>query len=262
MTDLGTPHLRFEVDGPLAWCTIDRPEARNALTAAMYFGLRRAVDRVNRDPGLHALIITGTGDVFAPGGELGGRHGDDEIDIADLIGTDLLPFDTIRKSPKPVLSAVNGICQAGGLTIAMLSDVAVASDRATFRAAELLRGIPDAYYAAIMPAHIGIARTRELMMTGRVIDAAEAQDIGLIARVVPHDQLREAVIDCAHEILRTGPTARFHFKRLVNAQYGQVDEMTFIRSLGSSEVREGMSAFMERRPPSWVPEGVHAEGRL
>ena len=146
--DLGTPHLRLERRGPLAWCIIDRPEARNALTSRMYFGIRRAVDLVNSDPDLRALVITGTGDVFCPGGDLrrdvqNADSASGAVNIGELIGTDILPFKAIRQSRAPVVSAINGICQGGGLTIAMLSDIAVASERATFRGPELLRGIID-----------------------------------------------------------------------------------------------------------------------
>src|SRR6187397_2810433 len=98
--DLGTPALRFEREGSIAWCTIDRPAARNALTPAMYYGLKRAVHLVNRDPDLAALIITGTGDVFAPGGDLGGRSEPGEAEAGDL-GVDVLPFLAIRDSRAP-----------------------------------------------------------------------------------------------------------------------------------------------------------------
>src|SRR5262245_1804744 len=108
MTDLGTGNLRFEREGSIAWCAIDRPAARNALTPAMYFGIKRAVRLVNADAELAALIITGTGDVFAPGGDLGGRSepGDD---LPSEIGEDILPFLEIRNSRAPVIAAVNGI---------------------------------------------------------------------------------------------------------------------------------------------------------
>jgi enoyl-CoA hydratase len=148
--DLGAAGLRFERDGVIGWCIIDRPEARNAFTPAMYFGLKKAVHLVNRDPDLAAMIITGTGDVFAPGGDLGGRTSSGDDPVPD-IGPDILPFLTIRDSRAPVVAAVNGICQAGGLLIAMLSDISVASDRATFRAPELIRGIVDATYACCRP---------------------------------------------------------------------------------------------------------------
>jgi enoyl-CoA hydratase/carnithine racemase len=255
--ELGTPHLRFEREGSIAWCTIDRPAKRNALTPAMYFGIRRAVHLVEAEPGLGALVLTGVGDVFAPGGDLGGRTEPGEEPVPAGVGPDILPFLTVRDSRVPVISAVNGLCQGGGLLIAMLSDVAVASARATFRAPELLRGIPDAFYAAALPAHVGIAVARDLLLTGRVLDAEEARALGLIARVVPHDQLREAAVEAAHQVLRTAPDARAHVKRMLNERYGPIDTQTMNWSLATSaELREGMAAFMEKRPPAWTPPDV------
>jgi enoyl-CoA hydratase len=254
--ELGAAGLRLEREGPIAWCIIDRPAARNALTPAMYFGIKRAVRLVNSDPDLAALIITGTGDVFAPGGDLGGRREEGDEPTPD-IGHDILPFLAIRDSRAPVVSAVNGICQAGGLLIAMLSDICVASDRATFRVPELLRGIPDATYAAVLPAHVGIAVARDLLLSARRFDAAEALRIGLISRVVPHDQLRDAALEAVREILQTPPMARTHVKRMLNERYGLIDYQTMFWALEESdEPREGMAAFMEKRPPRWVPEGL------
>ena len=252
--DLGAAGLRFERDGVVAWCTIDRPEARNALTPAMYFGLKRAVRLVNQDPDLAALIITGTGDVFAPGGDLGGRAQPGDSVPPDS-GPDVLPFLAIRDSRAPVVAAVNGICQAGGLLIAMLADIAVASDRATFRVPELLRGIPDATYAAVLPAHVGLAVARDLLLSARRFDALEAQRLGVISRVVPHDQLKEAALQAVGEVLQTPPMARMHVKRMLNERYGLIDYQTMFWALEESdEPREGMRAFMEKRSPSWVPD--------
>ena len=253
--DLGTPALRFEREGPIAWCVLDRPSARNALTPAMYYGIKRAVHLVNRDPDLAALVITGTGDVFAPGGDLGGRYEPGEEPVPAGLGHEMLPFLTIRDSPAPVIAAVNGICQAGGLLIAMLCDIAVASDRATFRVPELLRGIPDATYAAVLPAHVGIAVARDLLLSARPFDAAEAQRLGVISRVVPHDELRDAALEAARQVLRTAPAARLQVKRMLNERYGFIDYQTMFWALDHSpEPREGMQAYMEKRPPEWVPE--------
>jgi enoyl-CoA hydratase/carnithine racemase len=258
--ELGTPALRLERDGSIAWCVIDRPGARNALTPAMYYGIKRAVGLVNRDPDLAALIITGTDDVFAPGGDLGGRSEPGE-QVPDVIGEEVLPFLTIRDSPAPVIAAVNGICQAGGLLIAMLADIAVASDRATFRVPELLRGIPDATYAAVLPAHVGIAVARDLLFSARRFDAAEAVRLGLIARVVPHDELRAAARDAAEQVLQTAPEARMHVKRMLNERYGTVDYQTMFWALDHShEPREGMQAFMEKRSPDWIPDDLSSQG--
>ncbi len=254
--ELGTSNLRLEREGPIAWVTIDRPAARNALTPAMYYGLKRAVRLVNTDPELAALIITGTGDVFAPGGDLGGRAEPGDT-VPDDLGQDVLPFLAIRDSRAPVVAAVNGICQAGGLLIAMLADIAVVSDRATFRVPELLRGIPDATYAAVLPAHVGISVARDLLLSARSFDAAEALRIGLISRVVPHDELRAAALEAAQQILRTAPSARMHVKRMLNERYGDIDYQTMFWALDESdEPREGMRAFMEKRPPSWIPPGM------
>ncbi|MGH9017770.1 MAG: enoyl-CoA hydratase/isomerase family protein [Acidimicrobiales bacterium] len=258
--DLGTPHLRFERQGSVAWCTIDRPGARNALTPAMYYGLKRAVQLVNGDPALRALVITGTGDVFAPGGDLGGRREAGET-VPDVTGHDVLPFLAIRDSNAPVVAAVNGICQAGGLLIAMMADIAVVSDRATFRVPELLRGIPDATYATALPAHVGVAVARDLLLSGRSFDAAEAKRIGLLSRVVPHEDLRASALEAAHQILRTAPAARVQVKRMLNERYGHVDYQTMFWAIEHSpELREGMRAFMEKRPPSWIPDDVPLPG--
>lgn len=254
--DLGTPHLRLERNGPVAWCTIDRPAARNALTPAMYLGLKRAVHLVNADADLAALVITGVGDVFAPGGDLGGRREPGEEPTPTGMGFDILPFLAIRDSRAPVIAAVNGLCQGGGLLIAMLSDIAVASERATFRAPELLRGIPDAFYAAALPAHVGVAVARDLLLSARTVDAAEAQRLGLLTRVVPHDDLRAAALEAAHQVLRTAPGARTHVKRMLNERYGTIDLQTMEWALAESdELREGMHAFMEKRPARWIPVG-------
>jgi enoyl-CoA hydratase/carnithine racemase len=251
--ELGTSHLRLEREGVLAWCVIDRPAARNAITPAMYYGLKCAVRLVNADPELAALIITGVGDVFAPGGDLGGRTEPGESP-PDNIGHEVLPFLTIRDSNAPVIAAVNGICQAGGLLIAMMADIAVASDQATFRVPELLRGIPDATYAAALPAHVGVAVARDLLLSGRTFDAAEAHRIGLLSRVVPHQELRAAAVEAARQVLRTAPAARAQTKRMLNERYGNIDYQTMFWALDHSpEPREGMRAFMEKRPPSWLP---------
>jgi enoyl-CoA hydratase/carnithine racemase len=184
---------------------------------------------------------------------MGGRHDEGSVNVGALLGMDVLPFSALRHSAAPIVSAINGLCQGGGLMTALLSDVAVASERATFRAPELLRGVADSWYAAVLPAHVGIARARELVLTARRIDAVEAERIGLIARVVPHDELLDTAEQIATRILETAPIARAQWKRMVNGQYGWVDEPTFAASVRAPECAEGFKAFVEKRPPSWVP---------
>jgi enoyl-CoA hydratase len=262
MTDwnLGTRNLRIEREGPIAWCIIDRPHARNALTPAMYFGIKKAVQLVNAEKDVRALIITGTGDAFAPGGDLGGRYEEGDEKVPAGLAYEILPFVTIRESAAPVIAAVNGICQAGGLLIAMMSDIAVVSERATFRVPELLRGIIDATYAATLPIHVGMAQARDLLLSARKIDAAEAHRIGLVSRICKHEELRAEALKAASEILQTAPECRAHVKRMLNQQYAPIDYQTMFVSLMSenSEAREGMNAFMEKRQPKWVPEDLPA----
>src|SRR5882672_12318711 len=121
---------------------------------------------------------------------------------------DNTPFDAIRHSRKPVVTAVNGIAQGGGLLISILSDVAVASDRATFRAPEIYRGIADTHYSQILPHQVGIARARDLLLSGRTLNAAEACEWGLVTRVVPHDSLLAAAMQVLTDCCWGAPDAR------------------------------------------------------
>ncbi len=257
--DVGTPHIVLEKEGPIMWCRIDRPRNKNAFTPAMYFGIKRAVRIVNELQEPTAMILTGTGDSFSAGGDLGGRYEEGEQPAHHGLTYEMLPFIAIRESMAPVISAVNGICQGGGLLCAMMSDIAVVSERATFRVPELLRGIIDATYAAVLPAHVGMARARDLILSCRKIDAEEAYRIGLVSRMVPHESLREAAVEAACEILRTAPEARAHSKRMLNHQYATIDYETMFASLMyGQEPREGMAAFMEKREPNWIPKDLPA----
>lgn len=259
---LGTPYLSFERHGPFARCVVDRPDRRNAMTPAMYFGVRYASQHVDGDDRLAGMILTGTGDVFIPGGDMGGAGATDSWSGLAHLGMEVTPFDTLRQTVKPVVCAVNGLCQGGGLMIAMLSDIAVASERATFRVPELLRGIADTHYAQILARQIGPARTRDLLFTGRVLDAHEACDWGLVSRVVPHEDLIEAATEALQAICQTAPDARLDIKRTLDGYYGLYDRIGMAASLRGPEMAEGWRAFKERRPPSWVHPDLRGDERL
>ena len=257
--DLGTRFLRLSRRGPVAWVQIHRPEKRNAMTKTMYLGIRRAIHLVDDDPDLRALIITGTGDVFAPGGDLAGV---DDQPLPDAAVEEFLPFSTLRSTPIPVVAAVNGICQAGGVVLASLCDIAIASDRATFRTPDVIRGFPETWLASLLAANIGAMRARDLVLTGRKIDAAEALAMGLISRVVPHGSLESEAECAAYDMLEAPPLARAAAKRAINDHYGVIDEMTFRAGDRTAEAREGFAAFVEKRPPAWaVPRPDHLARR-
>jgi len=259
---LGTPYLRFERDGGFAVLILDRPEARNAMTPAMYFGIRYAISRVNSDENLAGLLITGTGDVFAPGGDLAQRAADNWMDFASTLGMDVTPFDTLRQSVKPVVAAVNGLAQGGGMQIALCSDMAVVSERATFRVPELYRGIADTYYSHMLARLIGPVRTRDLMFTGRVLSAAEALEWGLVSRVVPHDDLMPTAREVLAQCCRTAPQARAIVKSSLDNYIGLYDRIGMKVSLDGPETREGFLAFKEKRSPNWVHPALRVDGRL
>ena len=259
---LGTPFLTFARQGPFGVVTLDRPKARNAMSPAMYFGIGYAVNRVASDDDLAGLVITGTGDVFAPGGDLGGAGGDAWMDFASLPMEALLPFDTLRTSRKPVVAAVNGLAQGGGLQIAMCSDVAVVSDRATFRVPELYRGIADTYYSHMLTRLIGPVRTRDLMFTGRTLSAEEAVDWGIVARLVSHDELMPSALEVLAQCCRTAPAARAVVKSSLDGYLGLFDRIGMTSSLGGPEAVEGYLAFKERRSPNWVHPDLRVDGRL
>jgi enoyl-CoA hydratase/carnithine racemase len=227
----------------------------------MYFGIRYAIDRVNSDESLAGLIISGTGNVFIPGGDLSADPVDD-WGGPSLLGLDNVPFDAVRRSRKPIVSAVNGLTQGGGLLIAMLSDVAVAVDFATFRAPELYRGIADTGYATYLPAQIGPARARDMLFTGRNVTAAEAVEWGLITRVTTAERLMSDATDILEWCCRCAPDAYANVKRIIGDVYGTYDRMTMQNSIGGPEATEGWLAFRDRRNPSWVPEDLRIEGRL
>ena len=260
---LGTRFVRFERRGSIGIATVDRPHRRNALTATMYFALRYAVDHVNRSDDLAALVITGVGDVFIPGGDLSAEDEEEWLDIGKYLHNDSTPFEAIRNSPKPVVSAVNGICFAGGLLIAMLSDVSVASTTATFSAPEVFRGIADTGYTTYLPGQVGIGRARDMMLTGRVLSAQEGLEWGLITRLCEPGQELDEAIALARRIVQGAPRARMAVTREINKQYGYQDKMTMNASLlVEDEFREGFLAFKERRNPTWVPEDLRTEGRV
>jgi enoyl-CoA hydratase/carnithine racemase len=259
---LGTPYLTFSRGKVFATCTVDRPRARNALTPAMYFGLRYAIAQVEQDPDLAGLLLTGTGDVFVPGGDLGQHGEDDWMDFASLLGMDVTPFDALRKATKPVVCAVNGLCQGGGLMIALCSDLAVVSERATFRVPELFRGIADTYYSQVLARVVGAVRTRDLMLTGRTLSAQEALDWGLVSRVVPPGDLLEVAHEALGQICRTAPRARQEIKSSLDGYLGLFDRIGMAASLRGSETREGFRAFKEHRSPDWVHPELRRDGRL
>ena len=250
--DLGSEYLRATKVGGVLRVVLDRPERRNACTVEMYHGIKKAAVLAERDPDVDVLVLTGAGEWFCVGGEMGGKHEGGQLLDRETDGIDLTPFVQLERCPKLVLTAINGMCMGGGLVMTLMSDLSVVSDRATFRVPELLRGVADCYLGARLASRVGMARAKWLLFTAQPISAAEALAMGLVTRVVPHDQLDAAVRETIDWVRQTGPRARTSLKRDLNRQLPPLDLPMFVESLGSEEVREGFQAFVEKRPPGWV----------
>lgn len=249
--DLDSRYLVADRSNGVLTVRIDRPERRNALTIEMYHGIKKACVVAERDPEVDLVVITGTGDWFCVGGEMGDQHeGGAAIDrFTDSV--DLTPFVQLERCPKLVLMRINGMCQGGGLVMTIMSDLSIASDRARFRVPELLRGVADCYLGARLAPRIGVARAKHLLYTAKDFSAQEALDMGLVGRVVPHDELDAAVAETIAQVRLTGPSARRALKRDINRSLPPIDVGMFQDSLASDECKEGFGAFVAKRPPRW-----------
>jgi len=150
-----------------------------------------------------------------------------------------------------VVAAVNGASHAGGLNLLMHSDVSIAVDTAAFRGPELLRGIPDPYMSARLADHVGLGKAKYMMFTAALLDAKEAESIGLIGKVVPAADFDEALETTLEQVRLTAPQARSMIKADFNDPLRRHDHNMFKRSMMNPEMVEGMRAFMEKRKPDW-----------
>ncbi|MCC6848037.1 MAG: enoyl-CoA hydratase/isomerase family protein [Deltaproteobacteria bacterium] len=258
--------IRFEREGPVAILTIDRPEVLNALDSATSDALVDAWRRFADDDELRVAVLTGTGDrAFCAGADLRG--------VADFYRR-LTSAERLRRSEqvpglggitknlaidKPILAAVNGHCLAGGLEIALACDLRIAAENATFGLPEVTRGIlPGAGGTQRLPRLIGPARALDLILTGRRIDAREAERIGLVTRVVPLAELRGAALAVARVIAANGPLAVRAAKAAVwrgldlPLEEGlRLEQLLAEPVRQSDDAEEGVRAFLEKRPPDF-----------
>lgn len=249
--DLGTSFLKAYVAERVLHVRIDRPQRRNALTQDMYRGLKRAAIIADGEAEIDVLCLTGSGDVFAVGGDMSGQSEHPDELAQELDPTDHFPFRQFEQCRKVVCAAVNGICHAGGLNLVLFSDLSIASERATFRAPELLRGAPDPWIAARLAEYVGLGKAKYLLFTGAVVDAHQAAALGLIGTVVAHDDFEPALAWTLEQIRRTGPRSRAAVKDDFNRRLPVPDANMFRRAIMSPEMAEGFQAFFEKRPPNW-----------
>ena len=247
--------VRYEVENRVAWLTIDRPEARNALSAEVRAGLWDGVRRFTDDDGAAVLVLTGAGDkAFCAGGDLAEMA----TTALEVPPPDFLPqFGRNIAVDKPTIAAVNGVAYAGGFLLAQMCDLVVAAETARFAITEAKvgRGAP---WATPLPRLVPPRIAMQLLLTGDPIDAHRAHEVGLVNQVVPLDRLRQAAQALAERIAANAPLSVRAAKRTVHlvdelplsAAFDRAEEL-WAPVYRSADAQEGPAAFRDKRAPVW-----------
>jgi enoyl-CoA hydratase/carnithine racemase len=248
--------VKFEREGKVAVLTLDRPEKLNAMDAGMYTEISQRLAEIDRDDGIWVGVVTGAGDrAFTAGADLVTVH-DPHGERPSWRATRPDRFDLGLEVQKPLIAAVNGYCLAGGLELALVCDIRIASERAQFGTPEVKWNLLHGFGAQLLPGIVGLSNAMNMLLTGRFIDAAEAHRIGLVQEVVPHDRVLSRALEVAGEICQNGPMAVRMTKELVLRARDMTvaDGVRFYQALmaqvdASDDLAEGTRAFSERRPP-------------
>lgn len=261
MSPTSTALLAHQDSGVLT-LTLNRPEKRNALNPALIAELTIALEAAGRDPSCKVILLAGSGDAFCAGMDLAhlesliaktaAEHRADTESIARL-------FRTLYDAPKPTIAAVNGTAIAGGMGLATLCDFTLAIPEAKFGYAEVRIGFIPAIVSAYLRRQIGEKHVRDLLLTGRLIQAPEALAMGLVTRVVAAPDLMAEARELARKLLANSPTAIAATKRLLNQQSRQrLDEdielaiRASVDARSTGDFKEGIRAFLEKRKPVWA----------
>ncbi|MFC4537070.1 enoyl-CoA hydratase-related protein [Sphaerisporangium dianthi] len=257
-----TTLVHLEVSGGVATVTLDSPANRNALSVRLLGELEGALGRAIADAEVRVIVLTGTGPVFCSGADLKEQAPARDALPHDAPVTASFPgvMSLIWGSPKPVICRLNGTARAGGLGLVAACDFAIAPDTATFAFSEVRLGVVPAMISVTVLRRVEPRAAAEYFLTGEVFGAARAAEIGLLTRAVPAEELDAAVARYAGMLLRGGPEALAITKQLVRAvpalsvEEGmrQMAELS-ARRFTSAEGQEGIRAFREKRPASWIP---------
>jgi enoyl-CoA hydratase len=249
--------IRYEKDGHVAVITLDRPDALNALTLEMLAAIDRIAVAVSDDPDVWAVILTGAGDrAFCAGADL--KEAIPSFSGGAVLGNPDITKRQFSDVYKPVITAVNGVCIAGGLELVLATDLRIGAEHATFGLGEVRWGVIPAGGSHIrLPRQVPWAVAMELLLTGQPIDARRAYDVGLINRVVPAADLMPAARQLAETICKNGPlavrTAKEIAVRSLELEKGFVLERGLgARVFASDDAKEGPRAFAERRAPKFT----------
>ncbi|WP_196443261.1 enoyl-CoA hydratase-related protein [Planomonospora sp. ID67723] len=257
-----------EVSGGVATITLDSPRNRNALSVRLLGDLEDRLDWALAEEGVRVIVLTGTGPVFCAGADLKEqRVGPGDAHEAPVTASFPEIMNMIWNSPKPVICRLNGTARAGGLGLVAACDFAIAPDTASFAFTEVRLGVVPAMISVTVLRRLDPRAAAEYLMTGETFDAARAQEIGLLTRAVPAGELDATVAHYADMLLRGGPEALAITKQLVRqvpalpVEEGmrRMAELSAQR-FTSAEGQEGIAAFMEKRPASWIPRSGETAG--
>lgn len=258
------PAVLVEQRGHILIATINRPEARNAVNAAVHVGLGTALERAENDPEIRAVIITGTGDQsFCAGADLKALSRGERLEPEDKVQRQWGFAGTVRHPiSKPVIAAVNGFALGGGTELALYADLVVAADHAQFGLPEVKRGLFAAAGGAFrivqqLPQKLAM----EVLLVGEPFSATRALELGFVNRVVPLAQLMDSAIELAEKIAANAPLSVRGSKRIARGiNEGQIDsDEAFWEAnrreakvvMTSEDAREGPLAFAQKRAPVW-----------
>lgn len=253
--------LLIEDDGPVRWLTIDRPERKNAIPFEGWPDLRDAFLDFERSDA-RILIFTGAGGDFCAGADLDQTKAADMVSVADRHARMKLVHETaiaLHRSTKPTIAAVDGVAVGAGMNLALGCDVVVASERARFSEIFVKRGLSlDSGGSWLLPRVVGLQRAKELALSGRIIGAEEAVEIGIALEAVAPEQLTERARELAESFLKGAPLAQMFVKQGLDAAF----ESSFEESISwetqsqaiafaTEDVLEGIAAFLQKREPDW-----------
>jgi len=257
--------IQLEMRGAVGVITLNRPNSLNALTTEVGQEFQAAVGEV-RKRGARAIVVTGAGRAFCAGGDLremqkmAERQGKVEGFFDEPLGLLNECILLIRSTPVPFIAAVNGAASGGGCNLALACDLVVAGESARFNQAFIKIGlVPDCGGTFILPRLVGWKRAAELMMTGDVITAGRALEMGMINAVVPDDELLARALAMAEKLAQAPTVAIGRIKELLEASatndYGgqlELERKAQIQTGLTKDFREGVAAFIEKRPPKFV----------
>ncbi len=254
-----TQNIKVAVSESIATLTVDRAAVKNALDLATVNEIHQALDELAANPDVGVLIITGAGETsFVSGADINDIRARTRDDGLAAINSSL--FAKIDKFPKPVIAAVNGFALGGGCELALACDIRVASETAKFGQPELGLGIiPGAGATQRLPRIVGLGWAKHLVLSGDIIDAKQALEIGLVTAVMPAGQLQVRARELAKKILRQGPLAARLAKLSLNASARvDLESGLLIETLAqaicyaSEDKEEGTAAFLEKRKPKFT----------